>query len=65
MSNNIVARRALLEAVTALVRTNDPTPEHYAAVQNMLAVVATHDFGVPLESIFRNVRKPAAEARPT
>lgn len=63
--NNVVARRALLEAVNALVRTNDPTSEHYAAVQNALSVVASHDYGVPLEAIFRNVRKPAADARPT
>lgn len=61
---DIVARRILLETTTALVRTNAPTPEHYAAVQEALAAVASSDFGAPLRVALMAAKKPAAESRP-
>jgi hypothetical protein len=46
--SNPADRRALAEAVQALVKTNQPTTDHYAAICKALGKVATQDFGIPI-----------------
>ena len=43
------ARRALAEAVNALVKTNQPTTDHYEAICKALETVAAQDFGIPIK----------------
>ncbi|WP_440105659.1 hypothetical protein [Acidovorax sp. BL-A-41-H1] len=47
------ARRALAEAVQALVKTNAPTTDHYEAVCKALGAVAADDMGVPVQVVLK------------
>ena len=45
--SNPADRRQLTEAVQALVKTTQPTIDHYEAICAALEKVATQDFGFP------------------
>lgn len=46
-------RRALAEAVQALVKTNQPTTDHYEAICAALGNVAAQDFGIPVKVVLQ------------
>lgn len=46
-------RRALAEAIQALVKTNHPTTTHYEAICQALQRVATQDYGIPIRVVMQ------------
>ena len=58
--SNPADRRQLAEAVQALVKTTQPTIDHYEAICAALEKVATQDFGCPtnirLACVFSQVK---------
>lgn len=42
------ARQALAEAVNSLVKTSQPTSNHYEAICKALQAAAAQDFGIPI-----------------
>ena len=46
--SEVADRRALAEAVQALVKTNQPTTDHYESICAALGKVAAQDFGIPV-----------------